>query len=93
MSVSCLEQCYGYGNSTECRGVYWSDSFPTPEGYYGSPGGQIQSACIFYTRPLTEKDLEAAPEGQGLNAFARNIACSVPKKVDVLISESDDESS
>jgi hypothetical protein len=75
MSQQCLEQCYGYGTSTECHSAYWAENIPVPAGYYGSPGGQLETACIFYTRALTAADLEAAPEGQGTSSFARNIAC------------------
>lgn len=75
MSQQCLEQCYGFGTSTECKGSFWAENVPVPAGYYGSAGGQLETACVFYTRALTEDDMEAAPKGQGTSASARNIAC------------------
>jgi hypothetical protein len=75
MAQQCLEQCYGYGTSTECKGAFWAENVPVPAGYYGSPGGQLETACVFYTRALTAVDLEKAPAGQGTSAYARNIAC------------------
>lgn len=75
MAEQCLQQCYGYGTSTECHAAFWAENVAVPAGYYGSPGGNLETACIFYTRALTEADLEVAPEGQGTEAYARNIAC------------------
>lgn len=75
LAQQCLEQCYGYGTSTECKGAFWAENVPVPAGYYGSAGGQLETACVFYTRALTGGDFEAAPEGQGTSAYARNIAC------------------
>ncbi|KAF1965483.1 hypothetical protein BU23DRAFT_561032 [Bimuria novae-zelandiae CBS 107.79] len=75
MAEQCLQQCYSYGNSTECKGAFWAENVAVPKGYYGSPGGQLETACVMYTRPLTEADFEAAPKGQGTSATARNIAC------------------
>ncbi|KAK7183104.1 hypothetical protein DPSP01_005952 [Paraphaeosphaeria sporulosa] len=75
MAQQCLEQCYGYGTSIECKGAFWAENMVVPPGYYGSPGGQLETACVFYTRALTEADFEEAPEGQGTGAYARNIAC------------------
>jgi len=73
MAQQCLEQCYGYGDSTECKGAYWANQVLVPEGYYGS--GTLETACVFYTRALAADDLVAAPEGQGTDAKARNIVC------------------
>ncbi|KAJ4292048.1 hypothetical protein N0V90_009947 [Kalmusia sp. IMI 367209] len=75
LQQQCLEQCYGFGTSTECKGAFWAENVPVPAGYYGSPGGQLETACVFYTRALVETDLVAAPQGQGTSAYARNIAC------------------
>ncbi|KAF2442827.1 hypothetical protein P171DRAFT_433222 [Karstenula rhodostoma CBS 690.94] len=75
MAQQCLQQCYGYGTSTECKGAYWAEHVVVPSGYYGGEGGQLETACVFYTRPLTVADFQEASEGQGTSAYARNIAC------------------
>ena len=76
MAQQCLQQCYGYGTSTECLGAFWAENIVVPPSHsYGGAGGQLETACIFYTRALTEGDFEKAPEGQGTSAYTRNIAC------------------
>lgn len=71
----CLKQCYGYGDHTECKGAYWAENLPVPEGYYGSPGGQPATGCLMFKRPLQSSDFVVAPAGNATNAFAGNIAC------------------
>jgi hypothetical protein len=75
MAQQCLEQCYGYGEHIECKTAFWAENMVVPEGYYGSPGGQLSTGCLFFTRTLTSDDFVAAPEGQATDAFAGNIAC------------------
>ncbi|CBX90641.1 hypothetical protein IAQ61_002132 [Plenodomus lingam] len=75
MAENCLFQCYGYGNHTECKTAYWAENVPTPSGYYGTPGGDLSTACIFFTRPLSASDFVVAPVGQATDAYAGNIAC------------------
>ena len=48
---------------------------PVPKGYYGSPGGQLETACLFFARTLTDEDFTTAPEGQASNAFAWGLEC------------------
>jgi hypothetical protein len=75
MAQQCLEQCYGYGYHVECKTAFWAENLVVTEGYYGTPGGQLSTGCLFFDRALTSDDFVAAPEGQATNAFAGNIAC------------------
>ncbi|KAF2714175.1 hypothetical protein K504DRAFT_155967 [Pleomassaria siparia CBS 279.74] len=75
LSEQCLQQCYGYGTHVECAGAYWAENVSVPAGYYGSPGGQLETGCMFYTRALDATDFVVAPEGQATTPFAGNIAC------------------
>lgn len=75
MAEQCLQQCYGYGYHTECKTAFWAENLVVPAGYYGTPGGQLETGCIFFTRALTVADFTEAPEGQATSAFAGTIAC------------------
>ncbi|KAI8938363.1 hypothetical protein NX059_004258 [Plenodomus lindquistii] len=75
MAEQCLQQCYGYGYHVECKTAYWAENVPTPAGYYGTPGGDLSTACVLFTRALTAIDFVVAPMGQATDAFAGNIAC------------------
>jgi len=75
MSLQCLQQCHGYGDGSQCKTAFWADKMPVPKGYYGSPGGQLENACLFFARTLTDEDFTAAPEGQASNAFAWGLEC------------------
>lgn len=74
-SLQCLQQCHGYGDGSQCKTAFWAEKMPVPKGYYGSPGGQLDTACLFFTWKLSDVDFEAAPKGQALNAFAWSIQC------------------
>lgn len=75
LAQQCLEQCYGYGYHVECKTAFWAENLVVPEGYYGTPGGQLSTGCLFFERALTSDDFVPAPEGQAINAFAGSIAC------------------
>lgn len=75
MAEQCLQQCYGYGYHVECKTAYWAENIIVPAGYYGSPGGQLSTGCLFFSRVLTATDFVAAPAGQATDAFAGNLAC------------------
>ena len=75
MAQQCLQQCYGYGYHVECKTAYWAENVVVPAGYYGTAGGQLETACLMFSRALTGDDFVAAPEGQGTSATASNIAC------------------
>jgi hypothetical protein len=75
LAEQCLQQCYGYGDSTECKTAYWAENVEVPKGYYGSPGGTYNTACLFYNRTLTKADLVKAPEGKGTTPFVADLAC------------------
>ena len=75
MAEQCLEQCYGYGYHVECKTAYWAENVVMPAGYYGSSGGQLETACLMFNRTLVEDDFVVAPEGQATDAFAGNIQC------------------
>jgi hypothetical protein len=82
MSEQCLQQCYGYGSHVECKAAYWAENVKTPAGYYGTPGGELMTACLLYTRTMLFADFETAPEGQGTGAYTRNLACPVATSSD-----------
>lgn len=73
MQQQCLEQCYGYGSSTECKAAFWAENVVVPEGQRGA--GAKMTACRMFTRPLEAGDFVGAPEGEATSAFARNLAC------------------
>ncbi|KAF1828577.1 hypothetical protein BDW02DRAFT_643382 [Decorospora gaudefroyi] len=75
MALQCLQQCYGYGNHTQCKSAFWAENMVTPQGYYGSQGGQLQTACLLFGRELKAGDFVGAPEGQGTGGVAGNIFC------------------
>lgn len=75
MAIQCQEQCYGYGDSTQCKAAFWAENVEVPAGYFGSPGGTYNTACIMYTRELGAADFELAPGGKGTTPFAVNIQC------------------
>lgn len=67
----CLEQCNGLDG---CVAAFMADLVPTPEGYYGTPGGVLERACLMFDRALTECDFVTVQEGY-VNATAGNIEC------------------
>jgi hypothetical protein len=71
----CSQQCYGYGDVGECKSAILAYDVPTPKGYYGGSGGELKIACLLFDRFLAEDVLEAAPEGQWLDAMAGNLYC------------------
>ncbi|KAF1960837.1 hypothetical protein CC80DRAFT_265616 [Byssothecium circinans] len=75
LAEQCLQQCYGYGNHVECKAAFWAENVVVPPGYYGSPGGQLMTACLMYSRAVTEADFTQAPKGEGTDAYTRNLAC------------------
>jgi hypothetical protein len=75
MANQCVSQCYGFGYHVECKTAFWAENIVVPAGYYGSPGGQLSTGCLFFNRTLSSDDFFAAPEGQATDAFARDIAC------------------
>jgi hypothetical protein len=76
MSKFCLEQCYGYGNSVECKSAYWAENVEVPEDYHDDiPDGTYLTACLFFKRPLSPEDFDEAPTGKCTTPFAANIKC------------------
>ncbi|CAI6337506.1 unnamed protein product [Periconia digitata] len=73
MAEQCSQQCYGYGDHTECKASFWAENVEIPEGRLGA--GQLSTACLLYKRALTDFDFTPAPEGEGTSAYTRNIAC------------------
>jgi len=71
----CSQQCYGYGDVGECKSAILAYDVPTPKGYYDGSGGELKIACLLFDRFLAEDVLEAAPEGQWLDAMAGNLHC------------------
>ncbi|KAF2746299.1 hypothetical protein M011DRAFT_404551 [Sporormia fimetaria CBS 119925] len=69
----CLQQCYGYGYSTECKCAFWAENVEVPKDYYG--GGPPRTACLFFNRTLEAADFEKATTGQATTPFAANIHC------------------
>jgi hypothetical protein len=75
LALQCLQQCYGYGYKGDCVASYWAENVPTPSGYYGTAGGYLETACLYYSRELTETDFVVAPKGQATTPSAGNISC------------------
>jgi hypothetical protein len=73
MAEQCLQQCYGYGDSTQCHAAFWAENVEVPQGSYGA--GSLSTACLLFSRSLAESDFKAAPAGQATHAYARNLAC------------------
>ncbi|KAF2180489.1 hypothetical protein K469DRAFT_692693 [Zopfia rhizophila CBS 207.26] len=75
MSQQCLEQCYGYGDSTQCKTAYWAENMVVPAGYCGSPGGNLETGCLMFNRTLTSAEFIPSTPGQNTSPFAGNIQC------------------
>jgi hypothetical protein len=75
MAQQCLEQCYGYGDSTQCKTAYWAESVEVPSSYYNSPPGTYETGCLFYNQTLSPTDFVTAPEGHGTTPYAATIQC------------------
>lgn len=70
ISLQCLEQCHGHGNGSQYKTTLWAEKMTVLEGYYGTPGGQLKTACLFFIRALGDDDFMAPPAGQASIAFA-----------------------
>ena len=75
----CLEQCYGYGNPGQCKSAFVGYQIPTPPGYFGTNGGDLETACLLYSTYSDPTNFTVAPAGQYLNATAGNIYCPSPR--------------
>lgn len=71
----CSEQCYGYGDEGQCKSVVLAQNVPTPEGYYGTAGGELRTACLLFEQHITPNDFEKAQAGQWVNETAGGIYC------------------
>lgn len=74
---TCLETCYGYGNTGDCLAVYQAYNYPSPP-MFGGPGGDLTVACLLFDRWLGEGDFEVVPEGERANwtePVSGNIVC------------------
>lgn len=72
MAEQCLQQCYGYGDSTQCHAAFWAENVEVPQ---GSRGTGKMTTCQLFSRPLTAQDFEPAMDGEATDAYARNLAC------------------
>lgn len=75
LAIQCLEQCYGYGDSTQCKAAFWAENVEVPAGYYGGPGGNFETGCLMFNRTLSKDDLVEAPAGEGTTPFLADIQC------------------
>jgi hypothetical protein len=66
---TCLETCYGYGNTGDCKSVYQAYGYPTPP-MYGEPGGDPSVACLLFNRFLHISDFEVVLAGERGNLTA-----------------------
>lgn len=71
----CRQQCYGYGDTGECKSVLLAYDVPTPKGSYEGSGGELMIACLMLDQFLAADNFEAAPEGQWLKVKAGNLHC------------------
>ena len=72
--TQCLEQCYGFGTPGTCMAAYLASNVPAPP-LFGSPGGQLETACLMYNRTLTPADFVLAPAGTYTDAMSGDILC------------------
>ncbi|GAB7331563.1 hypothetical protein MBLNU13_g02950t1 [Cladosporium sp. NU13] len=63
----CSQQCYGYGEASECKSVILAYDIPMPNGYHGALGGEFMVACLMFDQFLAADSFEVAPEGQWLD--------------------------
>lgn len=71
----CKQQCYGYGNTGECKSSLVGYQIPTPPGYEGTKGGDLETACLLFSAYMDPNTFVEAPAGQYVNATAANIYC------------------
>jgi len=64
--LTCLEQCYGFGNTGECQSVYHAYNYPAPP-LYGAPGGALSIACIMFGPKVDASYFEDVPTDQQAN--------------------------
>ncbi|KAK0284887.1 hypothetical protein LTR35_000222 [Friedmanniomyces endolithicus] len=75
-SKLCLEQCNGYGYTTNCKSALLAYQVPIPKGYYGSPGNETSpTACLLYDAYLDPNKFVAAPDGKFVNETVGSIYC------------------
>ncbi|KAK3082282.1 hypothetical protein LTS18_007838 [Coniosporium uncinatum] len=73
--TNCLEQCYGYGYTGDCKAAYLAYDVPQPP-LYGAPGGNPSIACLMWAKPLTSGDFEEmAGTGNWTGAVVGDISC------------------
>lgn len=72
--AQCLEQCYGFGTPGTCVAAYLASNVPAPA-LFGSPGGQLETACLMYNRTLTPADFVLAPADTYTDAMSGDILC------------------
>lgn len=73
--TQCLEQCYGYGYTGDCKAAFMAENVPSAP-VYTAPGGDPSIACLMYNRPLTRGDFgRPTARGQYVNAEVGDISC------------------
>lgn len=76
-ALHCQQQCYSFSTRGTCKAVLLGYNVPTPEGYYGTEGGKLATACLLYDVFLEEGMFVPAPQGQFVNETASNVDCPV----------------
>ena len=76
-ALHCQQQCYGFSERGTCKAVLLGYNVPTPEGYYGTEGGELATACLLYDVFLAAGMFVPAPQGQFVNETASNVDCPV----------------
>ena len=69
------QQCYGYGNTGDCKASFLGYRIPTPKGYLGTAGGELETGCLLFSAYLDPNTFVKAAAGQYVNATAANIYC------------------
>lgn len=72
VAQQCFEQCHGLSG---CKSAFSGYQIPTPKGYYGTAGGELEIGCIMFGTFMAPGDFVPAPEGQYQNSSAANISC------------------
>ncbi|RMX72718.1 hypothetical protein D0869_14330 [Hortaea werneckii] len=76
-ALHCQQQCYGFSARGTCKAVLLGYNVPTPEGYHGTEGGELATACLLYDVFLEAGMFVSAPQGQFVNETASNVDCPV----------------
>ncbi|KAF1987428.1 hypothetical protein K402DRAFT_330726 [Aulographum hederae CBS 113979] len=75
----CVETCYGYGETGDCKSVYLGYEVPAQGRGIPPTGGDPSIACLMWAGQVQLDDFVSSPEGQGWTmGAAGDILCPMP---------------